>query len=135
MDKAAFDKQIDENFEGILALADRFVMDNVKKYCLRFLLRKSKRSKLFKFRIAHKYAWIGTKVWIFIYFEKIKKIQEKILRKMKLDDFKPSKFLKNAEEYKQLDEEAEAALAERHAELVAEDGSGFGDVSSEGKKF
>ena len=66
MDKAAFDKQIDENFEGILALADRFVMDNVKKYCLRFLLRKSKRSKLFKFRIAHKYAWIGTKVKFFM---------------------------------------------------------------------
>ena len=43
------------------------------------------------------------------------------MRKMKLDDFESNKFLQNAAEYEQLDGEAKAALAERHAELVAKE--------------
>ena len=52
----------DDCIEAVIILADRFFMDNVIEFCRDFLLTKSNKPKLFKFRIAHKYGWNEMKV-------------------------------------------------------------------------
>uniref|UniRef100_A0A183C564 BTB domain-containing protein n=1 Tax=Globodera pallida TaxID=36090 RepID=A0A183C564_GLOPA len=91
--------------EGVLLLANRFLLDSVVNRCFRFLLKKSKKSAIFKFRLAHQCGIIGMK--------------ELILKEMTEEDFLigAENYVDNYSENIKLGAEAMKELSERHKEL------------------
>uniref|UniRef100_A0A183BRK3 BTB domain-containing protein n=1 Tax=Globodera pallida TaxID=36090 RepID=A0A183BRK3_GLOPA len=92
--------------EGVLLLANRFLLDSVVNRCVEFLLTKSKKSAICKFRLAHQCGIIGMK--------------EKILKEMTKEDFAVSweNYMDNCSEVTKMGAEAMNELSERHTELL-----------------
>ncbi|KAL3094125.1 hypothetical protein niasHS_004810 [Heterodera schachtii] len=95
----------DDTVESVLLLANRFLFDSIENRCVNFLLNKSKKSKIFKFRLAHQCAIIGMK--------------KAILNGMKKEDFDVNGYSHYdiLSEHNKLDEEAAKELRERHKSL------------------
>ncbi|KAL3084829.1 hypothetical protein niasHT_031714 [Heterodera trifolii] len=91
--------------ENVLLLAHRFQLDSVLNRCADFLLKKSKKTAICKFRLAHQCEMVAMK--------------KKVLKDMTKDDFAVAgeKFVGNLLDNKQLDAEAVKELKERHAEI------------------
>uniref|UniRef100_A0A914GPC6 BTB domain-containing protein n=1 Tax=Globodera rostochiensis TaxID=31243 RepID=A0A914GPC6_GLORO len=95
----------DECVEDILLLANRFLLDSVVNRCVEFLMTRSKKTALFKFRLAHQCGIIGMK--------------ELILEEMTKRDFMIAgkNYINNCSENAKLGAEAVKELSERHKEL------------------
>ncbi|KAL3118232.1 hypothetical protein niasHT_004114 [Heterodera trifolii] len=91
--------------ESVLLLANRFLFDSIENRCVSFLMNKSKKPKIFKFRLAHQCAIIGMK--------------NAILNSMKKEDFDVNGYSHYdiLSEHNKLDEEAAKELRERHKSL------------------
>uniref|UniRef100_A0A914GX70 BTB domain-containing protein n=1 Tax=Globodera rostochiensis TaxID=31243 RepID=A0A914GX70_GLORO len=99
-------KELDDyRVEDILLLANRFLLDSVVNRCVEFLLTKSDKSAICKFRLAHQCGIIGMK--------------EKILNEMTKEDFEISweNYVDNYSENTKMGAEAMKELCERHDEL------------------
>uniref|UniRef100_A0A183C576 BTB domain-containing protein n=1 Tax=Globodera pallida TaxID=36090 RepID=A0A183C576_GLOPA len=94
----------DECVEGVFLLANRFLLDCVVNRCVDFLLTKSKKSAICKFRLADQCGIIGMK---------------KILNEMTVEDFAISgeNYMDNYSENSKLGADAVKELSERHEEL------------------
>ncbi|KAL3106103.1 hypothetical protein niasHT_030390 [Heterodera trifolii] len=100
------DEELDDDcVEIVLLLANRFLFDSIENRCVNFLLNKSKKRKIFKFRLAHQCAIIGMK--------------DAILNSMKKEDFDVNGYSHYdiLSEHNKLDEEAAKELRERHKSL------------------
>ncbi|KAI3419138.1 hypothetical protein GPALN_006899 [Globodera pallida] len=93
----------DECVEGVLLLANRFLLGSVTNRCVEFLVTKSKKSAICKFRLAHQFGIIGMK--------------KKILKEMTKEDFCGDNYMDNLSENIKLGAEAMKELSERHKEL------------------
>uniref|UniRef100_A0A914HNQ2 BTB domain-containing protein n=1 Tax=Globodera rostochiensis TaxID=31243 RepID=A0A914HNQ2_GLORO len=95
----------DEYVEGVLILANRFLVGTVKIRCVDFLVTKSKKTAICKFRLAHQCGIIGMK--------------EQILKQMTKEDFliAGKNYMDNLSENIKLGAEAVRELSERHKEL------------------
>ncbi|KAI3419139.1 hypothetical protein GPALN_006900 [Globodera pallida] len=93
----------DECVEGILVLANRFLLDSVVNRCVEFLVTRSKKPTIRKFRLADQYGIIGMK--------------KKILEEMTKEDFCGKNYMDNYSENTKLGAEAMKELSERHKEL------------------
>ncbi|KAI3419134.1 hypothetical protein GPALN_006895 [Globodera pallida] len=95
----------DECVEDVFLLANRFLLASAEKRCVEFLLKKSKKSAIFKFRMAHQCGIIGMK--------------ELILKEMTEEDFliAAGNYMDNYSENIKLGAEAMKELSERHKEL------------------
>uniref|UniRef100_A0A183C8K3 BACK domain-containing protein n=1 Tax=Globodera pallida TaxID=36090 RepID=A0A183C8K3_GLOPA len=95
----------DNCVEGILLLANRFLLDSVVNQCVDFLLKKSKKSAICKFRLADQCGIIGMK--------------KTILAEMTKEDFliAGENYMDNLSENAKFGAEALKELSERHEEL------------------
>uniref|UniRef100_A0A183BSC8 MATH domain-containing protein n=1 Tax=Globodera pallida TaxID=36090 RepID=A0A183BSC8_GLOPA len=105
----------DECVEGILLLANRFLLDSVVNRCVDFLLTKSKKSAICKFRLAHQCGIIGMK--------------DLILAEMTKKDFMIAgkNYINNYSENAKLGAEAAKELSERDCRAAE-----MGDLASPG---
>uniref|UniRef100_A0A183CS24 BACK domain-containing protein n=1 Tax=Globodera pallida TaxID=36090 RepID=A0A183CS24_GLOPA len=95
----------DECVEGVLLLANRFLLDSVVNRCVEFLVTKSKKSAICKFRLAHQCGIIGMK--------------NKILKEMTQEDFSISGAnIDNLYEIKKLGDGEIEELRERHKKVL-----------------
>ncbi|KAL3078069.1 hypothetical protein niasHT_036952 [Heterodera trifolii] len=100
----------DDCVENVLALANRYLLESVENRCVDFLMTKSKKLAIFKFRLAHKYGIIGMK--------------RKILSQMTKNEFAiagENIFTVFLEEHDKLDPEAVEELKKRHDEILGTD--------------
>uniref|UniRef100_A0A914I330 BTB domain-containing protein n=1 Tax=Globodera rostochiensis TaxID=31243 RepID=A0A914I330_GLORO len=93
----------DECVENVLLLANRFLLDCVVNRCVEFLLKKSKKSAICKFRLAHQSGIDG--------------VELKILENMTRQDFSGKAYFNNLSETIKLGVEEMEELRERHKEL------------------
>uniref|UniRef100_A0A183C567 BTB domain-containing protein n=1 Tax=Globodera pallida TaxID=36090 RepID=A0A183C567_GLOPA len=93
----------DECVEGILLLANRFLLDSVVNRCVDFLSKKSKKSAICKFRLAHQFGIIGMK--------------DNILENMTRQDFSGKAYFNNLSDTSKLGVKEIEELQERHKEL------------------
>uniref|UniRef100_A0A914I1D5 BTB domain-containing protein n=1 Tax=Globodera rostochiensis TaxID=31243 RepID=A0A914I1D5_GLORO len=95
----------DECVEGVLLLANRFLLDSVEHRCVEFLLTKSKKSAICKFRLAHLCGIVDMK--------------NKILEQMTKEDFliAGKNYFSNLSETDKLGVDEKNELKERHKEL------------------
>uniref|UniRef100_A0A183CHP3 MATH domain-containing protein n=1 Tax=Globodera pallida TaxID=36090 RepID=A0A183CHP3_GLOPA len=93
----------DECVEGVLLLANRFLLDSVVNRCFEFLVTKRKKPAICKFRLADQFGIIGMK--------------KKILKEMTTEDFYGKNYISNYSENIKLGAEAVKELSERHKEL------------------
>uniref|UniRef100_A0A183BRK5 BTB domain-containing protein n=1 Tax=Globodera pallida TaxID=36090 RepID=A0A183BRK5_GLOPA len=93
----------DDCVEGILLLANRFLLDSVVNRCVDFLVTRSKKPAIRKFRLADQFGIIGMK--------------KKILKEMTTEDFCGKNYISNYSENIKLGVEAVKELSERHKEL------------------
>uniref|UniRef100_A0A183BQR3 BTB domain-containing protein n=1 Tax=Globodera pallida TaxID=36090 RepID=A0A183BQR3_GLOPA len=93
----------DECVEGILLLANRFLLDCVVNRCVDFLLKKSKKLAICKFRLAHQCGIIAMK--------------EQILKQMIKEDFSGENYVNNLSETDNLGVNEKNELKKRHREL------------------
>uniref|UniRef100_A0A914GQA1 BTB domain-containing protein n=1 Tax=Globodera rostochiensis TaxID=31243 RepID=A0A914GQA1_GLORO len=93
----------DECVEGVLLLANRFLLDCVVNRCVDFLFKKSKKSAICKFRMAHQFGIIGLK--------------DKTLENMTRQDFSGKAYFNNLSETNKLGVKEMEELQERHKEL------------------
>uniref|UniRef100_A0A183BSC7 BTB domain-containing protein n=1 Tax=Globodera pallida TaxID=36090 RepID=A0A183BSC7_GLOPA len=101
-----YNMQLDDNcVEGILLLANRFLLDSVVNRCVEFLVKKSKKSAICKFRLADQCGIIGMK--------------KTILEQMTVEDFliAGENYMDNLSENAKFGAEALKELSERHEEL------------------
>ncbi|KAL3107161.1 hypothetical protein niasHT_019557 [Heterodera trifolii] len=98
-------KELDaECVEGILELADRFLLDSVKNRCVQFLAKSSAKSAVFKLRVAEKY--------------NLDAFKKHILENLTTDDFfGGSKYFDDFTELNKLGSELAKEFSERHKEL------------------
>uniref|UniRef100_A0A183BSC3 BTB domain-containing protein n=1 Tax=Globodera pallida TaxID=36090 RepID=A0A183BSC3_GLOPA len=96
--------ELDDNcVEGILLLANRFLLGSIENRCVDFLLKKSKKTAICKFRIAHQCGIIGMK--------------KKILNEMTKEDFAWQNYFNNFSEMNKLGDGEIKELQERHQEI------------------
>uniref|UniRef100_A0A183CN98 BTB domain-containing protein n=1 Tax=Globodera pallida TaxID=36090 RepID=A0A183CN98_GLOPA len=101
-----YNVELDDDYvEDILLLANRFLLDSVVNRCVDFLLKKSKKSVIFKFRLAHQCGIIAMK--------------KKILAEMTKQDFliTGENYVENLSDNSKLGAKALKELSERHNEL------------------
>uniref|UniRef100_A0A183C574 MATH domain-containing protein n=1 Tax=Globodera pallida TaxID=36090 RepID=A0A183C574_GLOPA len=94
-----------ECVEDILLLANRFLLDSVVNRCVDFLVTRSKKPAIRKFRLADQFGIIGMK--------------KKILKEMSKEDFAVSgkNYFNNLSETNKLGDEEIEELRERHKKL------------------
>ncbi|KAL3115212.1 hypothetical protein niasHT_016423 [Heterodera trifolii] len=96
----------DDCVENVLALANRFLLESIENRCVDFLMTKSKKLAIFKFRLAHQYDIIAMK--------------GKILSQVTKKDFAiegENIFSAFLEEHDKLASEAMEELKKRHDEI------------------
>uniref|UniRef100_A0A183CM71 BTB domain-containing protein n=1 Tax=Globodera pallida TaxID=36090 RepID=A0A183CM71_GLOPA len=95
----------DKCVENVLILANRFLLDSVEKHCVDFLLKKSKKSAICKFRLAHQCGIVDMK--------------KKILEEMTKKDFliAGKNYFSNLSETDKLGIDERNELKARHKEL------------------
>uniref|UniRef100_A0A183CP49 BTB domain-containing protein n=1 Tax=Globodera pallida TaxID=36090 RepID=A0A183CP49_GLOPA len=93
----------DKCVEDILILANRFLFDSVENKCVDFLWKKSKKSAICKFRLAHQFGFIALK--------------KTILAEMTKKDFCGKNYINNLSESDKLGVNERNELKERHNEL------------------
>ncbi|KAL3105113.1 hypothetical protein niasHT_028785 [Heterodera trifolii] len=95
----------DDCVEGVLMLASQFLLDCVKNRCAKFLLTKSKKSAICKFRLAHQCG--------------ITAMKKQVLEAMNRSDFEITgpNFMDAFLDYNKMDRHAMNELRERHRQL------------------
>uniref|UniRef100_A0A914H0P2 BTB domain-containing protein n=1 Tax=Globodera rostochiensis TaxID=31243 RepID=A0A914H0P2_GLORO len=93
----------DECVEGVLLLANRFLLDSVVNRCFHFLLKKSKKTAICKFRLADQCGIIAMK--------------KQILKQMTQEDFSGQNYVNNLFETDKLGVDERNELKKRNKEL------------------
>uniref|UniRef100_A0A183BJ25 BTB domain-containing protein n=1 Tax=Globodera pallida TaxID=36090 RepID=A0A183BJ25_GLOPA len=93
----------DECVEGVLLLANRFLLDSVVNRCFHFLLKQSKKTAICKFRLADQCG--------------INAMKKQILKQMSKEDFSGENYVNNLSESDKLGVDEKNELKKRHKEL------------------